>query len=204
MIHIYLTKDGPNDEAKFQFILYVYYFLMCLMMSFNDCFSSDMGLGKTVQTIGLIMSNPPEGRDGKKRYPYKKPTTQIQPPRCTLIVSPVSVMSNWKMEFNKFVNKKRDILQIDFYRGPTREKQLKRIKNQEIDILIASYQTLMHDFRKYEEHVKEQKKRKDAGKPLRSSDKTFIHDMTFHRIVLDEGTYEYQYVHNRLSDKCPV
>ena len=146
-----------------------------------------MGLGKTLQTIGLIMGNPPEGRDGKKKYPYKKPTSQIQAPRCTLIVSPVSVMSNWKMELRKFVNKDRDILKVDFYRGPTREKQLGLLKNQELDILIASYQTLMFDFKKYQLHMKEQKKRKEAGKPVRPSNKLFIHDMTFHRIVLDEA-----------------
>mmetsp|Transcript_17003 Transcript_17003/g.35103 ORF Transcript_17003/g.35103 Transcript_17003/m.35103 type:complete len:84 (-) Transcript_17003:100-351(-) len=61
-------------------------------------FHCSMGLGKTVQSIGLILSNPPAGRDGIKAYPYKMPRkSETVPPRCTIIVSPVSVMSNWKM-----------------------------------------------------------------------------------------------------------
>ena len=55
-----------------------------------------MGLGKTVQSIGLILSNPPAGRNGTKKYPYSMPRkNENAPPRCTIIVSPVSVMSNW-------------------------------------------------------------------------------------------------------------
>jgi len=61
-------------------------------------FHCSMGLGKTVQSIGLILLNPPAGRNGIKAYPYKMPRkSETVPPRCTIIVSPVSVMSNWQM-----------------------------------------------------------------------------------------------------------
>jgi SNF2 family DNA or RNA helicase len=51
---------------------------------------------KTLQSIGLILANPPVGRNGKS-YPYKKPKGPADP-RATLIVGPVSVLANWKIE----------------------------------------------------------------------------------------------------------
>ena len=60
-----------------------------------------MGLGKTLESIGLILANPPAGRDGAKVYPYKKPKGRdaAEDARTTLIVGPVSVLANWKIEW---------------------------------------------------------------------------------------------------------
>lgn len=77
-------------------------------------FHSSMGLGKTLQSIGLILSNPPVGRDGVKTYPYKIPRRkEFVPPRCTIIVSPVSVMSNWMMGKHAHFGYFHDLM-IDF------------------------------------------------------------------------------------------
>ena len=55
-----------------------------------------MGLGKTLESIGLILANPPAGQV----YPYKKPKGRAvaEDARTTLIVGPVSVLANWKIE----------------------------------------------------------------------------------------------------------
>jgi SNF2 family DNA or RNA helicase len=92
-----------------------------------------MGLGKTLQTIGLILSNPP----GKGAA------------RCTLIVAPVTVMSNWKIQIEKFV--KPGQLNVAIYHGANREQELKKVKRNELDILIASYNTLVSDHKQHEE-----------------------------------------------------
>lgn len=63
----------------------------------NSILADDMGLGKTLQSIGLILANPPVGRNGEKVYPYRKPKGPADP-RTTLIVGPVSVLANWKIE----------------------------------------------------------------------------------------------------------
>jgi SNF2 family DNA or RNA helicase len=171
-----------------------------------------MGLGKTLQTIALLLSNPPEGRDGSKAYPYKRPTGRgPKAPRCTLIVSPVSVMANWVMEIDKFVNQQTKVLHVAIYQGSHREKELMRVKRHQVDVLVCSYQTLVADFKKYkeyqaamEENDDDDKTRERARKrakgdpdmdfipsPERQQKKTWpgawIHKMLFHRIVLDEA-----------------
>jgi SNF2 family DNA or RNA helicase len=46
--------------------------------------ADNMGLGKMVQTLGLVLSNPPTFGTGKN-----------DPPLCILIVCPKTVISNW-------------------------------------------------------------------------------------------------------------
>ena len=60
-----------------------------------------MGLGKTLQTYGLILSNPAPNNE---RTPY-----------VTLIVSPVSVMANWTQQADQHI--KEDALSVGIYQG---------------------------------------------------------------------------------------
>lgn len=54
--------------------------------------------GKTLQTISLILSNPPEG------YEYGKTDgDEIEAPICTVIVCPKTVISNWIQQIGDFV-----------------------------------------------------------------------------------------------------
>jgi SNF2 family DNA or RNA helicase len=173
-----------------------------------------MGLGKTLQTIALLLANPPVGKDGSKAYPYKRAAGRgPKAPRCTLIVSPVSVMANWMMEIDKFVNKQDKVVNVAIYQGNSRERELMRVKRHEVDVFICSYQTLVADFKKYnayqeamlEAEVKEDDKtRRPAAKRAKEDPDVdyisslerkkrkqwpgvWIYKMLFHRIVLDEA-----------------
>ena len=61
---------------------------------------ADMGLGKTLQTLGLILLNKPEAGSAGK---------------ATLIVSPVSAMANWAQQANQHV--KKGHLNVCLYQG---------------------------------------------------------------------------------------
>ena len=68
--------------------------------------ADEMGLGKSVQTIGLILLAPPEGV--QYRVPVSSDVAEKVPhvlttKRCTLIVCPVSVLSNWTEQVAQFV-----------------------------------------------------------------------------------------------------
>jgi SNF2-related domain len=79
--------------------------------------ADDMGLGKTLQTLGLILSNPPEGQ---RCYPFQNRGLLRAPfPRCTLIVCPLSVMANWTIQINKYVNVRgrQQLFKMDQYHG---------------------------------------------------------------------------------------
>lgn len=109
------------------------------------------GLGKTVQTIALLLAN-------RGRGP-------------TLIVCPVSVISNWQEQIETHVAP--DTLQVGVYHGPQRhELDLKAL-----DVVIASYGTTKSDFGS-SPNAKKTKKRKRT---------TTIFEQYFFRVVLDEA-----------------
>jgi SWI/SNF-related matrix-associated actin-dependent regulator of chromatin subfamily A3 len=140
------------------------------------------GLGKTLQTIGLILSNPPAGQ----RYPYRRQGIAARPaPRCTLIICPVSVIGNWYFQVNKHVNNKvpDKALKIRSYHGPKRGPMLDAAKSNDVDILVTSYHTIVADLKKILEEEQSQLKSKKRKKSCTTS----IFDIVFHRIVLDEA-----------------
>jgi SWI/SNF-related matrix-associated actin-dependent regulator of chromatin subfamily A3 len=211
-----------------------------------------MGLGKTLQTIGLILSNPPSGhtypagrlpgepapvvndenaaplpteaavqslkvaelkmvlQDANLKPKGKRDDLVAQcltgmkqgtipgecfPSRlmapviggstrvCTLIVCPVSVMSNWDQQIQTHV--KQDVLKVDFYQGANRADLLPTLKAGQIDVLLVSYHTLASEFARI--YGKDNDGTKDGQPRTKKSKQESIFDVAFHRIVLDEA-----------------
>ena len=138
------------------------------------------------------MTNPPEGQVG---YPFKERSISSgnAAPRCTLIVCPVTVTSNWVLQIRKHVNGGVDnkVLKVAVYHGPNREKRIPLVQYNKIDVLVTSFHTLSADLKKLEQEEqstdpsvlkkKQLKKRKVAGK------QPSIFEVLFHRVVLDEA-----------------
>ncbi|KAK4175876.1 putative DNA repair and recombination protein RAD5B [Triangularia setosa] len=103
--------------------------------------ADDMGLGKTLQTISLIMTGGPG---------------------TTLIVAPVSVMSNWEQQIQRHVHEK-DAPKVLIYHGTTRQNTSKALK--EYGVVITSYGTLSSE----------------------AAAKGPLSQIEWRRIVLDEG-----------------
>ncbi|KAH9312679.1 hypothetical protein KI387_027714, partial [Taxus chinensis] len=106
----------------------------------NGILADQMGLGKTVQTIGLLAHLKGEGLHG----PF-------------LIVAPLSTLSNWVNEFNRFVPSMNALL----YHGSKNERTELRIKHMPITVdpdptfpvVVTSYEVAMFDrrfFSRYE------------------------------------------------------
>jgi SWI/SNF-related matrix-associated actin-dependent regulator of chromatin subfamily A3 len=133
--------------------------------------------GKSIQTIGLILSSPPKGVE----YGIPSEVSAVAKPssaptkRCTLIVCPVSVLSNWTDQINQFVAP--GVLSVELYHGPNRDSIIPEVKAGNVDVLLVSYNTLAA------EHDVSDKKKSSKKKTKRES----IFDIDFHRIVLDEG-----------------
>ncbi|MGM0567686.1 MAG: SNF2-related protein [Elusimicrobiota bacterium] len=92
------------------------------MHSLNGCLADDMGLGKTVQTLALMQKLKEE-----KRL------------RTSLIVVPVSAVSNWEIEIQKFTPS----LNYHVHLGQKRKKCIKHLNKH--DIVLVSYSTLRND-----------------------------------------------------------
>ena len=199
----------------------------------------EMGMGKTIQAIGLILANPPEGRDYSnpaqkttaRTLPSKSALTKLQAPvlqrvlqdvhvssipstkggmvdaclesfksgvitlqqycrstqapKTTLIVCPVSVMSNWVSQIETHVRK--DTLRVAIHHGRNREELINQLD--EIDVLVASYNTISYDFGSQDKASYGDSKEKDGQEPALKKRKqsSLLFETRFHRIILDEA-----------------
>ncbi|KAF2474647.1 uncharacterized protein BDR25DRAFT_332048 [Lindgomyces ingoldianus] len=121
--------------------------------------ADDMGLGKTIQVISLIMADRVLGRrvngvcDG------------------TLILAPVSVMSNWSTQIKKHI-KEKYALRVMFYHGTRKEPITpKQIRN--YDVVISTYDSVSSEWHS----------QKSTTLPRKSG----VFSVTWRRIILDEG-----------------
>ncbi|KAF8429565.1 helicase SWR1 [Tirmania nivea] len=85
--------------------------------------ADDMGLGKTVQMISLILAD------------FEKVGQKISVERGTLIVAPLSVMSNWEQQMRSHI-KPGNALKVHRYHGTGKGKKLD-LNN--FDVVITSY-----------------------------------------------------------------
>ena len=83
---------------------------------FGACLADDMGLGKTLQVISFISSI-------------------YQPDKKYLIICPVSILYNWKKEFEKFSE-----LSVSIYHGPERNSM------PQSNIILTSYGIIKREF----------------------------------------------------------
>lgn len=125
------------------------------------CLSDDMGLGKTIQTIALLLkyketcqrrpqqyanqnnspltlfsmeemrSEPKRASDTKNGIPYQ----------TTLVISPASVVYNWRNELHRFTPQ----LTVCEYTGTAEERRQKRQALMRWDVVLTTYQTLRND-----------------------------------------------------------
>ena len=123
--------------------------------------ADDMGLGKTIQIIGLIVWDLEKlARDGA---------------RTTLIVAPLSLLSNWSNQIAQHVHPKKP-LRVFTYHGATKKKANKPDDFDKYDVVLTTYGTIAAEF--------EIKSTEDQTDYVR---KIGIFSNVWRRIVLDEG-----------------
>lgn len=122
------------------------------------CLSDDMGLGKTVQTIALILKYKEIGQKMKAAPAAGGAATLFSneemrgatddahvagniPFKTVLVVSPASIVYNWRNELHRFAPR----LTVNEYIGSTDERQRKREALMSWDVILTTYQTLRND-----------------------------------------------------------
>ena len=95
-------------------------------LGFGGILADDMGLGKTIQTITLLLS-----MEGK----------------LSLIITPTSVIYNWKNEFEKFAPS----LKVGVIHGSLKERSSILDNYNDYDVLLTTYGTLRRDLNLYED-----------------------------------------------------
>ncbi|KAF6166627.1 hypothetical protein GIB67_005489 [Kingdonia uniflora] len=120
----------------------------------NGILADQMGLGKTIQTIGFIAHMKDKGLDG----PY-------------LVIAPLSTLSNWVNEISRFVPSMNAVIYHgdQKVREEMRRKQMPRSIGPKFPVVITSYEVAMNDAKKYLRHYKWKYVVVDEGHRLKNS-----------------------------------
>ncbi|KAK5167347.1 DNA repair protein rad16 [Saxophila tyrrhenica] len=118
----------------------------------------EMGMGKTIQAVSLIMSD----------YPQKQPTL--------VVVPPVALMQ-WSSEISEYTDGKLKVLVYHGQNNKVKNMKLKELK--QFDVIMISYNSLESLHRK-------ETKGWSRGEDLVKEDSP-IHAIHFHRLILDEA-----------------
>lgn len=118
----------------------------------------EMGMGKTIQAVSLIMSD----------YPQQKPTLVLMPP--------VALMQ-WSTEINEYTDGKLKVLVYHGQNSKVKKMTLRELKK--FDVILISYNSLESLYRK-------EIKGWSRGEDIIKEDSP-IHAIDFHRLILDEA-----------------
>ncbi|KAK9830036.1 hypothetical protein WJX72_009324 [[Myrmecia] bisecta] len=130
----------------------------------------EMGLGKTVETLALILANP------APPLPESGPTKTedgLVVSRATLVVCAVSLVGQWAAETR---DKLANSLRVHMYHGQARVRDAKKLASS-FDLVITTYATLSSDFTKQAKAVG------PSGRNLFPP----LGAIKWHRVVLDES-----------------
>ncbi|KAM0723526.1 hypothetical protein Q7P37_000513 [Cladosporium fusiforme] len=159
---VQLWKKHSNKQGVYTNLATSYSVQGTPQFASGGILADDMGLGKTLQMIALLAAGSAKsgGRGG-----------------TTLIVSPLSVMSNWSDQIARHVHEEY-ALKVYTYHAAGRVR-MKAEDFAKFDVVITTYQTLASDWMP---HGKGGSKQPQQG--LRSNG---LYSMEWRRIVLDEG-----------------
>jgi len=132
--------------------------------------ADEMGLGKTISALALINTVPYDTSANKSRFYASK---------TTLIVVPMSLLSQWKKEFDNANNNSNHFCRI-YYGDQTETDLSATLCNKEVNIpivLLTTYGTIVSEYSRL------YKQRDRFGKFPRIG----LYSVDFFRIILDEG-----------------
>ena len=151
-----------------------------------------MGLGKTISCLAQMCATLAEAEtfshSGDLSVRTRKggnPLETIIPLKCTkgtLIVAPLSTVSNWEEQFSAHV--RPGVLSTYIYHGTNREGSIDRLA--EYDCVVTTYSTLSQDFMRLKKNIDDvDNMGRLAASPL--------HHLKFFRIILVPPPYAPSY-----------
>lgn len=130
-----------------------------------------MGLGKTLSILSLVIATLEESREWAIKdppLPQDDETTLKQNCKTTLLVSPLSTISNWEEQITQHI--KPGTLKYHIYHGASRVKDINKLAD--FDLVITTYGSVASEYNK-------RSKGKEGNYPLE--------EINWFRIVLDEA-----------------
>nr|AEI98633.1 hypothetical protein 111O18.20 [Coffea canephora] len=133
----------------------------------NGILADQMGLGKTIQTIAFLAHLKGNGLDG----PY-------------LIIAPLSTLSNWLNEINRFAPSLNAIIYHGYgkERDEIRRKYMPNTIGPKFPIVVTSYEVAMKDARKHLRHYQWKYMVVDEGHRLKNSQCKLVKELKLLRV----------------------
>jgi len=105
-----------------------------------------MGLGKTIQSISLILSHPHPMKSLVMDPPDDPPDLPSNLGYGTLVVAPLALIKQWEGELKNRTDREQmsRSLQVCVHHGPNRAKDYKALKK--FDVVITTYQVLASEY----------------------------------------------------------
>ncbi|KAK9678261.1 hypothetical protein RND81_11G199700 [Saponaria officinalis] len=128
----------------------------------NGILADQMGLGKTIQTIGFLAHLKEKGLNG----PY-------------MVIAPLSTLSNWVNEISRFTPSLKAII----YHGDKKERTELRLKHMpknigpKFPIIVTSYEVALTDAGKYLRHYKWKYVVVDEGHRLKNANCKLVKEL---------------------------
>ncbi|MBO5131140.1 MAG: DEAD/DEAH box helicase family protein, partial [Romboutsia sp.] len=119
---------GLNGTLRNYQVIGVNYLLSLSEMNFGGILADEMGLGKTIQVIAFLL--------------YKKN-------KRSLVVTPTSLIYNWKEEFEKFAPS----LNVGVIHGSKSVRNKILDNKEEYDVLLTTYGTIKNDIEFYKDEI---------------------------------------------------
>lgn len=147
--------------------------------------ADSMGLGKTIQTIALIISRASSDENHK----------------TTLIVTPVSLLRQWSSEIDSKIKPGAD-LKVGIYHGAEKKNLSTYRQMKKYDVILTSYGTLSSEWKKHYKETLEYStgKNQNAIPDYERGGVSYVSpffssETVFYRIILDEA----QNIKNKVS-----
>ncbi|PWY94320.1 SNF2 family helicase [Aspergillus sclerotioniger CBS 115572] len=142
---------------------------------FGGLLSDIMGFGKTIQALANIV-------DGK-------PPDPEDPVRTTLIIVPSQLVTHWKVQITKHCDRKA-IGEVLIYKANSRLETLDTVGSLErYDVIITTYDEVRRSYPriKVPDNAMSDDKIKEWWDESYETEVGPLHQIKFHRIILDEG-----------------
>ncbi|KAI8644678.1 SNF2 family N-terminal domain-containing protein [Parasitella parasitica] len=119
--------------------------------------ADEMGMGKTIQTIALLLSD------------KQKPN---------LVIAPTVAIMQWRDEILKHT---KNALSVHIFHGQNRTKKQSDLEKYDVVLSTCKYSIMESAFRRQEYGVKK------AGHAAIYKEKSILHKVKWHRVILDEA-----------------
>ncbi|RDY28983.1 DEAD/DEAH box helicase [Romboutsia weinsteinii] len=124
----YIVPSTLNAKLRDYQIDGFNYFKTLAHFEFGGILADEMGLGKTIQAITFLLS-----QENKK----------------SIVITPTSLIHNWKNEFDKFAPS----LNIGIVHGNKRDRENILINVENYDVILTTYSTFRNDLEKYDNKI---------------------------------------------------